>query len=320
MTEIITLRHLCKRYRSSNGTLALDDVSFTIHGGEIFSLLGPNGAGKTTLIAILCGLFPPTSGEAIVVGRDVVRDPLGVKQQLGVVPEEVALYPQLTARQNLHYFGQLYGLTGRTLAQAVGETLALVGLAERGDEKVGRYSSGMKRRLNIGAGLLHRPAVLLMDEPTVGLDPESRRHILDLVRRLRQERGTTILYTTHYMDEAEAISDRVGIIHRGRLVAVDTPEALIRSVQAGEIVQLHLDAATLPSAALDALRQTPGINQATVDSNVIRLAVSRSDEVLPAILHVKERYGLNVRTLTVSRPRLEDVFLQLTGEAFERMP
>ncbi len=320
MTEIITLRHLCKRYRSSNGTLALDDVSLTIHGGEIFSLLGPNGAGKTTLIAILCGLFPPTSGEAIVAGRDVVRDPLGVKQQLGVVPEEVALYPQLTARQNLHYFGQLYGLMGRTLAQAVGETLALVGLAERGDEKVGRYSSGMKRRLNIGVGLLHRPAVLLMDEPTVGLDPESRRHILDLVRRLKQERGTTILYTTHYMDEAEAISDRVGIIHRGRLVAVDTPEALIRSVQAGEIVQLQLDVATLPSAALDALRQTPGINQATVDGNVIRLAVSRSDEVLPAILHVKERYGWNVRTLTVSRPRLEDVFLQLTGEAFERMP
>lgn len=324
MGDAIILRDLWKRY-ASGGVWAVREVNLAVREGEIFSLLGPNGAGKTTLIAILGGLFPPTRGEAIVAGRNVVSDPLGVKQIIGVVPEEVALYPQLSARQNLHYFGQLYGLQGRALGQAIEETLAIVGLVGHEDKKAGRYSSGMKRRLNIAAALLHGPRLLLMDEPTVGLDPESRRRILDLVLRLKQERATTILYTTHYMDEAEAISDRVGIVHAGRLIAVGAPGELIASLQTGETIALHVGATPVADGLLDALRRLPGVNQVAPAGEMIRLSVRRASDTLPALLRLTTGTDgqpplLDVRSLTVARPRLEDVFLQLTGEAGERSP
>lgn len=324
MSESIVLREVSKRY-SSASAWALREVSLTIGQGEIFSLLGANGAGKTTLIAILAGLFPPTSGAAWVLGHDVTADPLAAKRCLGVVPEEVALYPQLSARRNLHYFGQLYGLGGRELSRAVEETLRLVDLAERADERVSRLSSGMKRRLNIAVALLHRPAVLLMDEPTVGLDPESRRRILDLVRQLKRERGTTILYTTHYMDEAEALSDRVGILHRGRLLAVDTPAGLLRLAAAGETVELSV-ATELPAEDLLAtVRQTPGVQQAALSNGVLRLMTPSAADLLPGIMRLAlptdgRPPQFELRSLTVTRPRLEDVFLQLTGETLAEAP
>ncbi|NOZ73587.1 MAG: ABC transporter ATP-binding protein, partial [Chloroflexi bacterium] len=210
MTAIISIHELRKQYHPPDGPLALAGIDLQIREGEIFSLLGPNGAGKTTLLAILSGLLRPTSGEAIIAGHNVVHDPMAVKRIIGVVPEEIALYPQLSARQNLRYFGQLYGLRGQALDKATGEVLAAIGLANRAQEKIARYSNGMKRRLNIGVGLLHNPRIVFMDEPTVGLDPESRRRILDLVVQLNREQGTTILYTTHYMEEAHELSHRVG--------------------------------------------------------------------------------------------------------------
>ena len=324
MVESIILRNLSKRY-ASNGVWALREVSLTLREGEILSLLGPNGAGKTTLIAILCGLFPPTEGEAIVAGRDVIRDPLGVKQRVGVVPEEVALYPQLSARRNLRYFGRLYGLGGRELSQAVEETLALVGLAGRGDEKIARYSGGMKRRLNIAVALLHRPRVLLMDEPTLGLDPESRRRILDLVLQLRKERAVTILYTTHEMDEAEEISDRVGIMHQGRIVALGTPDELLRAAQLSHVVELHLGAGQVSSAMLETFRRLPGVEEVMLAGETIRLTVSLNEEALSSILHLLlhgdgHLSPVNVRSLTIVKPKLEAVFLQLTGQVFEQTP
>lgn len=324
MAEIITLHNLSKRYRA-NGVWALRQVNLAIGEGEIFCLLGPNGAGKTTLVALLCGLYPPTDGEAQVAGRDVTRDPLGVKACLGVVPEEVALYPQLSARQNLLYFGRLYGLRGRELSRAIEETLDLVGLAERGDEKVGRYSSGMKRRLNIAVALLHNPRVLLLDEPTVGLDPEGRRRILDLILQLKRERGVTILYTTHYMDEAEEIGDRIGILHRGRLVAVGTLEELIRVAQAGETITLRLGGARLAPDMLDALRRLPGVVQVAQTGETIHLAVRPAGAAFPALLPLitatdGQPAALDVRSLTIAKPRLETVFLHLTGETFKGEP
>jgi len=320
MGEIITLRGLSKRYRPLDRAPAISEINLGIEEGEIFSLLGPNGAGKTTLISVLCGLFPPTRGDAIIAGRSVVRDPLGVKRIVGVVPEEVALYPQFSARKNLRYFGMLYGLAGRELDEAARASLAVVGLTDRGDEKVGRFSSGMKRRLNIAVGLLHKPRVLLMDEPTVGLDPESRRRILDLVRQLKQERGATILYTTHYVEEAEEISDRIGIIHQGRIVAAGAVADLIRAVQAEDVLRLEVGAAPAPAGALAAFEKLGGVSRVAREGDTITLAARAAAEALPEVLRIAAEQGLDVRSLTVSRPKLEAVFLALTGERLTAPP
>ena len=314
MTAIITVRKLCKRYHPPDGPLALNEIDLQIQEGEIFGLLGPNGAGKTTLIAILSGLLPPTSGEAVVAGHSVVRNPMAVKRAIGVVPEEIALYPQLSARQNLRYFGQLYGLSGQALDEAIDEVLAVIELADRADDKVAHYSSGMKRRLNVGVGLLHNPRIVFMDEPTVGLDPESRRRILDLVLQLNREQGTTILYTTHYMEEAQELSHRVGIIHRGQIIALGTPDELIRTIHAQDILHLHLGVSRVSPAALDALQQVEGVTQVTLEGDTITLSLQDAAGLLPEILHLTEEVGISVRALTVQRPNLESVFLHLTGQ------
>ena len=314
MTPIISTRKLAKQYNPPKGPMAIKEIDLEIAEGEIFGLLGPNGAGKTTLIAILCGLFPPTTGDAMIAGHNAVQDPMAVKQIIGVVPEEIALYTRLTGRQNLRYFGALYGLDGQELDQAVDEVLTVVGLTDRADEQVGRYSNGMKRRLNIAVGLLHKPRILLMDEPTLGLDPESRRHILDLVVRLKQDRGTTILYTTHNMDEAQELSDRVGIIHRGQIIALGTPDELIQSLDVEDTLRLRVAIATVSPAALDALRQVKGVKQISSEGDAITLSLQSAAEALPEVLRIVKEAGIGVRALTVQQPNLETVFLRLTGE------
>jgi ABC-2 type transport system ATP-binding protein len=234
MPPILEAQNLIKQF---NDFTAVDAVSFAVEQGEIFSLLGPNGAGKTTTISMLSCLLPPTSGDAI-----------------GVVPQEIALYDALSARQNLEFWGRLYDMRGKELARRIDEVLAQVGLADRAKDKVKTFSGGMKRRINIAAGLLHKPQLLFMDEPTVGIDPQSRRRILDMVRELR-DGGMTVLYTTHYMEEAEELSDRVGIIDQGRLIAVGTQAELTRVVGEQETLRLHL--ADHRSAARPA-RRAPG--------------------------------------------------------------
>jgi len=318
MAEIITTHELCKQYRPPTGPVAIRSLNLQIQEGEIFSLLGPNGAGKTTLIALLCGLFPPTSGDAIVAGHSIVRNPMAVKSLVGVVPEEVALYAQRSARQNLRYFGSLYGLGGRALDEAIDSVLQVIGLADRAGDRVAHYSSGMRRRLNIGLGILHRPRIVLMDEPTLGLAPESRRRILDLVRHLRRDYGTTILYATHHMEEAEEISDRVGIIHRGEIIALGSPRELVESIHSEDIVQLH--AAAVSSAALDALRKVAGVGKVALDGNIVTLAAPRAADALPEILRVVQEAGIVVRTLSVQQPSLESVFLRLTGQRLTETP
>jgi ABC-2 type transport system ATP-binding protein len=314
MAEIITAHKLTKRYRPPAGTLALDAVDLQIQEGEIFSLLGPNGAGKTTLIALLCGLFPPTSGDAIIGGHSVVREPMAVRRIIGVVPEEIALYHQMSGRQNLRYFGQLYGLRGQPLKLAINDVLAVIGLSGLADEKVGRYSSGMKRRLNVAVGLLHKPRIVLLDEPTVGLDPESRRAILDLVVQLKRDYGTTILYTTHYMEEAQELSDRVAIIHHGKIIALGTPDELIRMVPGDETLRLYVGASHVPPAALETLDQIGGVNTVVHEGEGIILSLDNAASVLGRILQVAEEYSMKVQSLTVQQPNLEAVFLHLTGQ------
>ncbi len=320
MAPIITTHKLTKQYHPPKGPVAIKEIDLEIQEGEIFSLLGPNGAGKTTLIAVLCGLFPPTQGDATIAGHSVAQDPMAVKRTIGVVPEEIALYARLTGRQNLRYFGSLYGLKGRELDQAVDEALAEIALLDRAGDKVADYSNGMKRRLNIAAGLLHKPRILLMDEPTLGLDPENRRRILDLVVRFKRDRGATILYTTHNMDEAQELSDRVGIIHHGQIIALGTPGELIQAIHLEETLRLNVGISTVPPAVLNALRQVEGIKQVSSDKETMTFSLLSAAAALPEVLRIVKEAGIGVRTLTVQPANLETVFLRLTGERLTEAP
>ena len=226
--EILQVSHLVKVYPGSR-VAALDGLQFTVREGEIFGLLGPNGAGKTTAISIICTLLRPTSGSALVCGRDVCAEPAAVRRLFGLAPQELALYPNLTARENLRYFGRLYHLRGRRLDERVEECLALVGLSESADRPVAIFSGGMKRRANLAAAILHTPRVLVLDEPTVGIDPQSRNMILENLSALRQA-GMTIIYTTHYMEEAEHLCSRVAVMDRGTIIAEGSPAELVTRV------------------------------------------------------------------------------------------
>jgi ABC-2 type transport system ATP-binding protein len=219
MELMVQTQNLGKTYKRADGGLeeAVKCVNLEIYKGEIFSLLGPNGAGKTTTIAMISGLIPPTTGDALIGGYSITKQPLAAKQLIGYIPQEIALYPELSARQNLRFFGQMYGMGGKELDRRVDEVLTLIDLTDRQKDRVETFSGGMKRRVNIGVGLLHRPQLIYMDEPTVGIDPQSRRRILDTVKLLRDEFGATILYTTHLMEEAQELSDRVGIIEVRRM-------------------------------------------------------------------------------------------------------
>ena len=237
MTSILEVKELVKKYGDFT---AVNGISFDIKEGEIFSLLGPNGAGKTTTISMLSTLFIPTSGEATIGGHSVTHDPMAVRNLIGVVPQELALYDDLTARENLNFWGQMYDLSGKPLKTRVDEVLEQIGLADKARNRVKTYSGGMKRRVNIGVGLLHKPRLLFMDEPTVGIDPQTRRAILDSVDALNQQ-GMTVLSTTHYMEEAEELSDRVGIIDHGELIALGTQAELNRSVGENNTLVLHIN-------------------------------------------------------------------------------
>lgn len=313
MNEIVQVLNLTKRYAPED-VLAVDAVSFEIREGEIFSLLGPNGAGKTTTISMLSCLLEPTDGEALVAGHSVVREPLAVKHVIGVVPQEIALYDTLTGRQNLDFWGRMYDMAGRQLKQRIGEVLAVVGLTDRADDRVAAYSGGMKRRLNIAVGLLHRPRIMYMDEPTVGIDPQSRRNILDTIQELNRE-GMTILYTTHYMEEAQELSDRVGIMDHGRLIALGTQRELTQMVGENETLRLHLAEGQAGGDLAAAIRQLPDtIEVSTTDGQVVAI-VPEVEEALPQVIRKANELDVRIRRVDIEEPNLEAVFLHLTGRA-----
>ena len=300
--------------RSFGEIQAVKGVSFEITEGEIFSLLGPNGAGKTTVISMLSCLIPPTSGDATVAGHSIVRDSMAVRRTIGVVPQEIALYDALTARENLTFWGRMYGMGGAALRGRVGEVLDLVGLTDRADQKIRTYSGGMKRRVNIGAGLLHQPRLVFMDEPTVGVDPQSRRSILDSVKELSRA-GTTVLYTTHYMEEAQELSDRVGIIDHGELIAIGTQDELTRQVGERETLRLHVGEDQDAGRLAEGLKGASGVLAASAADHEVVVTVARADEsVAPVIVRASE-LGVRVRSVDIEEPNLEAVFLRLTGRA-----
>ena len=308
---ILVTRDLAKRYKEIE---AVKGISFNVLEGEIFSLLGPNGAGKTTTISMLSCLLAPSAGDAELAGRSVTREPQQVKALIGIVPQEIALYGSLNAVHNLNFWGRMYGMGGAALKKRVAEVLDAVGLADRAGDRVDTYSGGMKRRLNIAAGLLHKPRLLFMDEPTVGIDPQSRRNILDMVKTLRDQ-GMTVLYTTHYMEEAEELSDRVGIIDQGKLIAVGTQDELTQLVGRQELIRLHVSEGDDTGPLAEAFAALPQVSQAQGGRGELLLSVAEAGSSLGPIMAHAQSLDLAVRSIDIEEPNLEAVFLHLTGRA-----
>jgi len=311
MPPILEVKGLVKKYGDFT---AVKGISFDIQEGEIFSLLGPNGAGKTTTIAVLSTLYIPTGGEAFIGGHSVTKEPMAVRNVIGVVPQDLALYEDLTARENLSFWGQMYGLSGKSLNTRIDEVLEQIGLADRAKNRVKTFSGGMKRRVNIGVGLLHKPKLLFMDEPTVGIDPQSRRAILDSVKELNRQ-GMTVLYTTHYMEEAAELSDRVGIIDHGELIALGTQAELTKQVGQMETLILHIDESEDAERLAAAIRTLKGVKKADVTDHTVTVIVPEAEEALaPAVTKANE-LGIKIRSVDMREPNLEAVFLHLTGRA-----
>jgi ABC-2 type transport system ATP-binding protein len=292
--------------------VAVDAIGLEISEGETYGLLGPNGAGKTTTISMIAGLLEPDAGEIRIVGETMTPGATHTKRLIGLVPQELAIYPDLGARENLVFFGKLQGLKGSELEDRVNEVLAIIELTDRADDRTEDYSGGMKRRLNIGIGLLHTPALLILDEPTVGVDPQSRNAILESVERLGRE-GMSVLYTTHYMEEAERLCDRIGIVDHGELKAEGTQQELVKLV--GELDQVTLTATGSLEEAVTALAALPAVSNAAVAGETITLNVEGAHGQLPEIMAVAGRTGTMVNGVEVDTPDLESVFLTLTGRA-----
>ncbi len=309
MGTIVEVRGLVKRF---GDLVAVDDVSFAIEQGEIFGLLGPNGAGKTTTISMVSCLIDPTAGAITVDGNEVATAPGAVKSVLGIVPQEIALYPTLTAQENLAFWGQMYGLSGSALKQAVADALELAGLADRAKERIEKYSGGMKRRINIAAGILHKPKVLLMDEPTVGIDPQSRNHILETVKQLNAS-GMTVVYTSHYMEEVEYLCDRIAIMDHGKIIASGTLNELRDVVGGMDVVDVKVTEVT--EGVLDRVRGIEGVKQADRTDGAIQVLTPGSGTILGKLVATLESEGAHVTSITVTEPNLESVFLRLTGKS-----
>ena len=331
MPTMVQTQNLRKTYKRADGTIieAVKGVDLEIRQGEIFSLLGPNGAGKTTTISMISGLVTPTEGDAVIGGHSITRQPMAAKRLMGFVPQEIALYPELSARQNLLFFGRMYALRGKALKQRVDELIEFVDLSDRQNDRIDTFSGGMKRRVNIAVGLLHRPQLIYMDEPTVGIDPQSRRRILDTVKQLRDEHGMTVLYTTHLMEEAQELSDRVGIMDHGAIIAMGTQAELTQQVGEEDRLEFTTGTQAVTDELLERIqRQAAGVTRLLYnppeqlsdeisESTPARLIAfaKRGRTALPQIIQLLDAAGIEIHSVAVREPDLEAVFLALTGRA-----
>jgi ABC-2 type transport system ATP-binding protein len=302
--------HVENLQKSYGSTRAVDIISFRVAPGEIYGLLGPNGAGKTTTISCISGLLKADGGRVTVAGIDLAADPIRARRHLGVVPQETAIYDTLTAAENVSYFASLHGLSGAEARRSVGESLERVGLDPAAKTASRKFSGGMKRRLNLAIGLVHRPKALLLDEPTVGIDPQARINILDVVRALQKE-GTAILYTTHYLEEAELLCDRVGIMDKGRVLAEGTISELRRLVGEGTVVTLR--GSFTANAFRSALGASGAVKVVSLEDNTAMVAVVGERRAASDLLTTVLRAGLDIADITMQEPSLQNVFIKLTG-------
>ena len=332
MTAILEVDNLLKKYGDFE---AIKGISFSVEEGEVFGLLGPNGAGKTTAISMLTGILPPTSGTARIGGFDINTQVNEVKKLNGLVPQDLALYPTLSGRGNLSFFGRIYGLRGKELRQRVDDVLRMVALSERADESVEKYSGGMKRRINIAAGLLHQPRLLFLDEPTVGVDPQSRNHIFESVMRLNRERGMSIVYTSHYMEEVELLCERVAVMDEGEIIALDTIKNLI-ALLGGGVIQVGLQ--QVDDELLAQISELPAVKEATLapqpaapplaegeepeakesepatTGSIVKIVAEHSQQAVVNVIGFLNDRNITLTSLEILEPNLESVFLQLTGK------
>ncbi|MDD1723601.1 MAG: ATP-binding cassette domain-containing protein [Methanospirillum sp.] len=308
MTDIIIETiNLTKKFGS---TTAVDNISLSIHKGEVFGLLGPNGAGKTTLLSMLCTILRPTSGSARISGYDITREPARVRGSIGIVFQDPSVDTDMTARENLQMHADLYGVPVPEQKERIRSVLTLVGLFDKADDFVNTYSGGMRRRLEIARGLLHYPKVLFLDEPTIGLDPRSREHIWEYIRTLRKREEMTIILTTHYMEEADRLCDRIAIIDHGRIVILDKPSALKEGI-GGETLILGCDE---PDILREHLEREKVSGQIRVRDREVLVGVNQAHLVLPRIIESAVRAGIRIDQVTVSHPDMNDVFIHYTGK------
>jgi len=305
--SIITVENLIKKY---NGHTAVDGVSFDINRGEIFGLLGPNGAGKSTIISIMCCLLESTSGRVTIEGIDIQKDSFEVRKIIGVVPQEISLYPTLTARENLSFYGQIYGLSGKSLKNRIEILLDMVGLTDRADDILEGYSGGMKRRINIAVALLHNPKILFLDEPSTGVDPQSRRRIYDTIQELNRA-GMTVLLTTHQMEDAEKLCHRIAIVDKGKLIALDTLEGLLDLVGESDII--HMIARDFPAGAVESIEKMDEVQKVSLDRDSMAIQLLHGRESLAHIIDILISSGTHVESIQIKEPDLETLFLHLTG-------
>lgn len=311
---MLDVHNLEKKFGSFH---AVNDISFVVEKGEAFGLLGPNGAGKSTSIHMISGLFPPSAGEIYVAGHSMIRKPKVAQRHLGIVPQDIALYPTMSARENLQFWGKMYGLESKGLRQRVDEVLEIVGLTDRAKDRIETFSGGMKRRINIGAAILHHPDLLIMDEPTVGIDPQSRNHILDTVKQLN-ETGMTIMYTSHYMEEVEFLCSRIGIIDHGKLIAIGSIKELREKIGNRSRIILTLRA---PVEEEDFIPHVCGAlqidcsNDIGLENDKIIVFHTEPQMILSDLVHVVAQKGAIITAVHIVEPNLESVFLHLTGRS-----
>lgn len=308
----MTLLKVVELHKAFGSTKAVDGISLEVNKGEVFGLLGPNGAGKSTTISMISTLITPSSGSITFDGKDIGSEPMAIRKRLGVVPQDIALYPTLSGYENLAFWGSMYGLKGAELKRRIGEVSEIIGLNGRLKDRVDKYSGGMKRRINIGAALLHRPELLIMDEPTVGIDPQSRNHILDTVLELNRQ-GMTIIYTSHYMEEVEYLCSRICIMDQGRIIASGTKEELVGLIKGRTRIFLKLDKAD--EGLLDILRKVKGVSEAELVNDEVAVAGENIDIILADIIAGLTGHGRRISSIDVRKPDLETVFLHLTGKA-----
>lgn len=307
--ELIKVDGLVKKY---NEKTAVAGITLSIEKGELFGLLGPNGAGKSTTISMLAGLVKPTSGSIHINGADISKHPIEGKKRIGLVPQEIALYPTLSAVDNLRFWGRMYGVTGKRLKERVTEVLRIVNLEDRKNQIIKSYSGGMQRRINIAAALIHEPEILIMDEPTVGIDPQSRNYILETVKELNAA-GMTVIYTSHYMEEVEFLCTKIAIVDDGKIIAMDDKENLKKTMLDGEVIDIRLS--EISPELVESLYGLKAVRHIQQNDYDLSLSVSDADQVLTDILTVISGHQARIVQMKVEEPNLESVFLKLTGKA-----